>query len=279
MNSAYGDESLDGTGKRVYAVSGVFGSESNWKAIARPWKKRLGGRIFHAADCESGKKDFSDLSKDERLNLYRDLVRIFTGSRLLGAAVAINIPEYRQVFPRDFEHAPYLMLFGETVRDMASLASLSIPRGRVKVTFDRNRPLEHNAGILYDFIRRSSDQETVQLLSDKVTFATRETIGVQVADLLARETMKRLDDELQRIRRIRGSFAALRDSGRFRYRFFYKRHFEASKNLIKSSPMSDRLSLRQYDEWVRNNGIQDCQSNRLRYIEINSGPIGLQPKK
>jgi hypothetical protein len=45
MHWAYGDESRDGTGKRVYAVSGVFGHESDWRAIESPWASRLHGRV------------------------------------------------------------------------------------------------------------------------------------------------------------------------------------------------------------------------------------------
>jgi hypothetical protein len=66
MYCGYGDESRDGTGKLVYAVAGIFGHESDWKSIRRAWKKRLGGRVFHAADCESGKRNFADLPEIER---------------------------------------------------------------------------------------------------------------------------------------------------------------------------------------------------------------------
>jgi hypothetical protein len=269
MYCAYGDESRDGTGKRVYAVSGVFGHESDWKAIRGPWKKRLRGIVFHAADCQSGEGEFKNLSETERQGLYRDLVSIFIKSKLIAASGAIAISEYNDVFPRDkkFEHAPYLWLFGDIVLEMAQLASVSIPRQGIKVTFDRNPSIQHNASLLYDFIRRSPDQRIVRILDDEVSFATRKTMGIQVADLIARETMMRLDDELRCIRRVRGSFAALRNSKRFRFHFLRKNDFEGKKKNLADSPQGNQLSLARYDEWTRDNGIQDCQTNRLRFID------------
>ena len=258
MYSAYGDESRDGTGRQVYAVSGVFGNKSDWKAVRGPWKERLEGIVFHAADCLSGEEDFKHLPGKERSKLYRDLVQIIVKSRLIAVAGAIAVAEYHDVFPRDFEHSPYLWLFSDIVLEMAQLAYVSIPRRGVEVTFDRNPPIQYNASLQYDFIRRSPDQKIVRLLSDKVSFATRKTMGIQVADLVAREAMNRLDDQLLGNRRVRGSFAALRDSRRFRYRFLRKNDFEEKKKLLANSPLRNRVSLAQYDEWARDNGIQDC---------------------
>ncbi len=279
MYTSYGDESLDGTGKLVYAVAGVFGHQSDWKPFRKKWKKRLAGITFHAADCENGEEDFKNLDPTYRRKLYRDLVTLFVQSKLIAAVGAIAVSEYRDVFPREFDHAPYLWLFGDIVLEMAQLASVSIPRQAVEVTFDRNPPLEHNAALLYDYIRRSKDQSIVSLLKDKVSFATRKTVGIQVADLLARESMKRLEDDLLRRRRVRGSFAALRDSRRVRYKFLRKSHFEEKKQFVWNSPLRNALSLQQYDKWAKDNGLQDCLSNRIQFLDSVAEPLGIIPKQ
>jgi hypothetical protein len=278
MYCAFGDESRDGTGKRVYAVSGVFGSESDWGAIRKQWTAKLGGRMFHAKDCERCGGDFADLSPAQSRKLYRSLVEVIVSSHLVAHAGAIDVKEYKQVFPREFEHAPYLWLFGDIILEMARLAYFSIPKGRVEVTFDRN-DVEYNAGLLYDFIRRSKDQALVTLLSDKISFATNKTLEIQVADLVAREAMKRLDAEVTKSKRpMRASFTLLVDSRRLFFRSLRKKDFEEKKRILKSSPMRNEGSLARYDEWVKRNGLQDCLSNRLRYIEANSEAIGLRPK-
>ena len=237
------------------------------KAVRRFWKKRLGDLIFHAADCESGHKDFKNLSKAERRTLYHDLITIFLKSKLIAAAGAIAVAEYHDVFPRDFEHSPYLWLFSDIILEMAQLAYVSIPRERIAVTFDRHPSIMHNASLQYDFIRRSPDQKIVHLLDDTVAFATHQTVGIQVADLIAREAMKRLDDDLLRKQRVRGSFVAIRESRRFRYYFLRKNDFEEKKKLLASSPLRNQLSLAQYDQWARDNGIQDCLTNRIRFVD------------
>lgn len=266
MYCAYGDESRDETGKRVYAVSGVFGRDSDWKSLSRAWKRKLKGLTFHASDCLSGHGEFEHLNEEERRILYRDLVGIFIKSRLIATAGAIAVAEYHDVFPRDFEHSPYLWLFSDVVLEMAQLASVSIPREDVEVTFDRHPTMQHNASLQYDFIRRSPNKKIVHLLADKVSFATRETVGVQVADLIAREAMLRLDDELSRNSRVRGSFVALRESGKFRYHFLRRGDFAEKKKLLANSPLRNKASLVQYEEWRSENGVQDCLTNRIQFI-------------
>jgi hypothetical protein len=277
MYCAYGDESRDQTGNRVYAVSGVFGHESDWKAIRRPWKESLGGIVFHAADCLGGKRDFKNMPATERRDLYRDLVKLFLESKLIAVAGAIAVAEYYDIFPRDrgFEHAPYLWLFGDITMQMAQLAHVCIRRQGVKVTFDRHPSVQYNASLLYDFIRRSPDQSIIELLSDKVSFATRQTLGIQVADLIARETMNRLDDQLLGNSRVRGSFAALRNSKRFQYQFLRREYFAAKEKLMAKSPQRDMVSLAQYDEWINDNELQDCQSNRIHFMYAvrAAGPV------
>lgn len=281
VNCAYGDESRDESGLRVYAVAAVFGHESEWREIEVAWQQRLEGRIFHAADCEAepGRGDFSNLSRSERRKLYRDLVGLIRGSWLIAHAGAIDVRAYKEVFPREFEHAPYLWLFGEMVHEMARLAYFSIPRERVQVTFDRN-DIEYNAGLLYDFIRRSKDQEMVALLSDTVAFSTKETVGIQIADLCVREAMKRLDGQLtNKSCSARASFWELSKSPcKLFFHPFGKSYFEEKKKLIHNSAFRDKVSLVQYDQWVQANGLHDCLSNRLRFIQENSKNIGLHAK-
>jgi hypothetical protein len=278
MYCGYGDESRDGKGTAVYAVAGIFGHENDWKAIRRPWKKRLGGRVFHAVDCENGRGSFTDLRETERKELYRDLVQLFVDSKLLASAQAIDVAAYKTVFTSEFEHAPYLWLFGNTVTRMAAYASLSVRRQHVKVTFDRNN-VQHNAALLYDFIRRSKKNQSVaHLLSDEIAFATKETLGIQVADLVAREVMKRLEDDLLNKRRVRASYAALRACKRCEFKFLRENDFVEAKTFLNHLPNSDKFSMKQYREWVADSGLHDCLTNRVHFIEANAESLGYRPK-
>ena len=54
MFSIYGDESHDSKKERVFVVAALLGDSIQWLNLRSLWTERTGGRIFHAADCESG---------------------------------------------------------------------------------------------------------------------------------------------------------------------------------------------------------------------------------
>lgn len=264
---AYGDESRDGTAKRVYAVAGVFGHESDWEALKPIWTERLNGKIFHAADCEAGHGDFKGMEEQERRKLYRDLTGLIVKSPLMGHGCAINVVEYKQSFQQDFEHAPYLWAFGDIVGSMSELAAVAIPVEQVHVTFDRNQDIEHNATAIYDFILHSKKAITRHFLADTVAFACRRTVGIQVADLFARETMKYLDGQIGGVARPRrGSFIALSETKRFRFTALGKSVFEDKKRRLGGA-YTDRASLSEYRKWLDKNRLQDCLSNRVVHLK------------
>jgi hypothetical protein len=287
MYCAYGDESTDDTQSRVYAVAAVFGHQSDWDEIKPLWENRLGGKLFHAVDVEFGQNDFSDLKPGEGRRLYRDVVKIVCASKLIGLGLAINIAEYREVFPGDFDDAPYLWLFGDAVSAMSDLASMAIPPSPVEVVFDRNQNVEYNAALLYDLIRRSKRSEFGKFLGDKVSFATRETFGIQVADLFARESMKRLDGQILPNRKApRASFSKLSDARRITFRVISgtvdpdpigsKKECEEKKRNLANSAMREVGSLQKYEEWLKAKRIHDCQSNRIHYIESHAKTLGFE---
>src|SRR4051812_40535383 len=48
MLHLFGDESADETKQRVYALSGLLGTE--WKLAEEAWLARTGGKVFHATE-------------------------------------------------------------------------------------------------------------------------------------------------------------------------------------------------------------------------------------
>jgi hypothetical protein len=223
--------------------------------------------VFHAAECEFGQGEFSDLAPGEGRRLYGDLTKLIVQSKLLGHASAINVKEYKDSFPNDFEHAPYLWAFGDIVQQMAELASVSIPVEQVQITFDHNQDIEYNASAIYEFMRRSKKHETRELLFDTVSFACRRTVGIQVADLFAREAMKRLDGQLSPENRpARQSFLALRRANKFAFRAVGKSDFEDKRRKLLNSPLRESATLTVYRNWLAKNGLVDNLSNRVHHL-------------
>jgi len=63
MLSVYADDSSDEKGERTFAVAGIIGTQEEWDAIKLKWVKRTSGKIFHAADCESGYGDYKGIPR------------------------------------------------------------------------------------------------------------------------------------------------------------------------------------------------------------------------
>src|SRR5581483_10599221 len=94
------------------------------------------------------------------------------------------------IFPNPVEQLPYYFCFSNVVEHFAEIASQSLPCGRVKFTFDRNFDVRYNATYLYDCMLKFPEFEHWDMLADEVAFATRKDTRIQMADMVARETMK-----------------------------------------------------------------------------------------
>ncbi len=99
MINIYGDESADSKSERVYAVAALHGTQEQWEKLRILWRERLGDKVFHAADCESGYGDFRGVPEKERHTLHLDLTRILAASGLYGWGVAIDLKGCKSVFP------------------------------------------------------------------------------------------------------------------------------------------------------------------------------------
>jgi hypothetical protein len=278
----YGDESRDPSKNRVYAVAGAFGHQDDWNVLEALWNERLGSRIFHASDCECDQGVFAATSHEDNQALYRDLVRIVATSKIIGHGVAIDVRGYTQVFPGDLEHTPYIWGFGDVVQISSELAYLSLPQEDVRVIFDRNQELQFSATEMYRYCRSLRRVITRKNLFGDVSFDDRRTIGIQVADLFARETMKHLDNHIGPVYRPeRLSFTALRRNDKFRFVCYTREHFEGA---IKQFPpdMLPGAQMDEYRKWLIDQRLEDSLTNRIRHIgefpELSDDEGGRTPK-
>jgi hypothetical protein len=111
LYSVFGDESAEESKERVFAVAGVFGSDSDWRNLGDAWLERTKGRIFHAADCETNQGDYSDRSNTENKDLYKDLTKLVCNSKLMGRGHAIGLAGWHKFFPRQPGDIPYYTCF------------------------------------------------------------------------------------------------------------------------------------------------------------------------
>ena len=229
--SVFGDESADETKQRVFAVAGVIGTDAMWGALETAWKERTRGIPFHAKDCESDQGDYEHTAHAENQSLYRDLVTLLAESGLCGFGFAIDLQAQRSIFP-DAPDLAYYKGFAEVVTAMTNFAVNN--RNTVKFTFDMRKESEHNAGLLYGMFRERSEVDGSMFRHVTFAFSSEEP-KIQVADLMAREAMKALDNQVGPVKRDpRKSWMALYETERFKIEVIGKDWFESLRYKLKA---------------------------------------------
>ena len=110
-------------------------------------------------------------------------------------------------------------------------------------------PLPSEDPISYDHVIRTSsnsDSEHHKYMHNEKAFATQKTVGIQVADLLARVAMKLMDNEYGPVQRPMRSYRAIRKNPKIRVRQFKRRdnngRFDGPPDSIsKHCPLMVRL--------------------------------------
>jgi hypothetical protein len=268
--SVFGDESIDESQRRVFAVAGLFGSEAQWDALEVKWKTRTNGIAFHAADCESDQRDYVNFSHAENQTLYKDLTTLLVDSKLVGYGVAIDLVSQNKYLGELLPESPYYKCFGEIVLFFARQAYLSIPQEQVKFTFDQRLETQYNSTFLYDYMATLPEWEHRSYIHQEVSFASRKMVGIQAADLWAREIMKHLDNQIgPKKRDTRRSFIALQDSKRFGANWYVGEYFDGLAKAIAAMDAPSGMGAFQqgaYKEWLTQGRHSDSYAMRIKYV-------------
>lgn len=256
MILVYGDDSADEKCESVCAVTGVVGTIMGWRSIERQWLVREGGIPFHAKDCDSDQGDFKEFTHAENKELYKDMVTLIAESHLHGFGLAIDLMASSSIFPNSGELA-YYRAFIEVLKEMKNCAKAN--QTIAEFTFDMRMDTDHNAGLLYG-TAKEHELDWSPYLAEKVTFEfARKNPRVRVADLVAREVMKALDNDIGPVKRpIRKSWKALRDTGRFRADAFGEEWFRDLKKNYPKLEESVGFTHQDYVNWVK---ARNCQHN------------------
>ena len=272
--SVFGDESADDTKARVFAVSGVFGNESDWNDLKGPWLERTGGKTFHAVDCDSDGGDYRGIDHSENKALYKDLTQLLCRSRLMARSFVMDLDGWNTYFPDTPQDMPYLICFRNVVYECGDLGSKLIPQDTMEFTFDQRPETNYNAGVLYSYMVNLKKWDANTFLRDKVSFATKDHVGIQAADLVAREAMKHLDNEIGPVKRgVRLSMQALLETKRFAFTQMRREFFE---QFIRNRDTYSRqlgIDTQDFMQWLDEKGLDYNMSNVHLYM-IEKWPPG-----
>lgn len=275
MASAFGDESADQANERVFAVAALMGCEGQWGDAVTSWVARTGGREFHANKCESEYANDPDRDKHKRnLKLYADLAQIIARSGLRGYGVALDLAAYREFFPGVPPGYEYYKCFAHVVTHLveAARSTADLADGEpLKFTFDHRQDSEYNTGRIYDYmVNRPEWKDKNFFLDAEVSFGSRKNPRIQMADLVARETMKEMDNTqgpVHRPRR-RSMEALLVGNGKIGLEVEILTRDYVRDWRVKMGEMEKATGMTQegYVSWLRDHRLYDNWSNRIAYM-------------
>lgn len=202
MIIGYFDESYKES--RVYAIGGYIARTRDWEKVSRKWKNRRlrdGVQCFHAAECESGhSRNFSHLSKEQRVCLKADLIELVNENENLGGFGAAVIMEdfYRVRDSSERARAvlgpePYFLCFQMVLSGICKEfeAHDAGPGMKTALVFEQQDEVSGRAMGLYDRFKRLNSSYAPRL--GTLTYASRtRCVPLEMADNLAYETMKEI---------------------------------------------------------------------------------------
>ncbi len=267
--SVYGDESHDGKEEKVYVVSGVGGTEQDWIELSSSWNQITGGKIFHAADCDAGKGAYKDIDIADRRQLFKKLVQAIVSSRIMGFALVTDLIAFHEFNQGVVEKIPYHHCFLRVVEYFAFIGRILIPPEIVTFTFEMNPEMTYSSGVLYDYMVTTDEWEYGSQLSPKISFANKNYVGIQVADIVAREAMKHYLNFYSGPKKYdipRLSFAALNRTNRFSFRVHGRAYWQWFREQFEEISKQSGISVEKYKEWLIKNKLPDNVTSRNRYM-------------
>jgi hypothetical protein len=270
MASVFGDESADETKQRVFAVAGLEGTESEWRTLEERWVARTGGKEFHATECESEYATDPDRQKHkDNLALYAGLVELIANSDLRGYGVALDLRAHREFFTDVPEDISYMKGFTEVLKHFIQHSRMSADEP-LEFTFDHRQESEYNVGALYSSMVNWNEWKGKNIfLGTKISFDSRKNPRIQAADLIARETMKHLDNMIGPIQRpLRKSMKVLASTkGRISFDFLMREYFQGWANAMGEMQVLSGFTRDEYGKWLKENNLAaDNISNRIRFL-------------
>lgn len=268
MLSCYGDESADKTRQRVFVVAGVIGNDNQWNWLEPRWIARTNGAPFHANNCDSDKGDYATMPHEENKSLYKDLTILLASSGLVGFGFATDLIAQRAVFPNAPDFA-YYKGFLEVLDRMYNLCAKHDES--VRFRFDTRLESEHNASLLYGQALEAMPEWKRRFFPEVEFVNSRENPRVQVADLMAREAMKVLDNIIGPVKRpVRQSWQTLSQTGRFLVDVISKEWFEDLRSKLPDARKASGMEEEKYHQWLQANSRQHNMTNLLVWMHITA---------
>jgi hypothetical protein len=228
MYITYLDESGSFGDTRVLAIAGYSAQAVEWARLEHAWKKmlkRIGVGVFHMRECLHRRGAFEGRTIDDSREALTQVVDAILSHEVHGIGAAVLLRDYDDVIvgsTREDIGDPWHLCFRHVIKEVAERID-RLPKDEwVAFVCDLQEEYSGEAERLYRRINETPDWPNRRQLGS-LTFGSRQDeVGLQVADVLAYETFKHLDDRLYTDRGIRKSLDRL-TQGRPFYGEYYDR--------------------------------------------------------
>lgn len=268
MILVYGDDSADEKRERVCSVAIVAGLEEHWAELEPLWAARNGTIPFHAKDCESDQGDYRVFCHQQNKERYKDLAVMLASSKLIGRAVTIDLIAAREVFSQapDINYYKAFAELLEAVKDRCLYF-----RQPAIFKFDISTSDEFNAGRIYQQFR-DNYPEIVDLFDSEIVFGrAKECSRLQVADMLAFEGMKALDNIIGPVKRPeRRSWKTLAAHNKFQISCYSREYFEDLRKTMPELEKQMGYNVNDYWPWLKERNRQHSISSLVDFTEWQS---------
>lgn len=268
MASVFGDESADEKAQIVFAVAALVGEESQWQAAEEAWLKITKGEVFHATDWKLA----------HGANSYNDLARVIAASGLRGQGVGLDLPAFRAAFPDlTTQDYAYHKCFIE-VLDRLVQVSGELGYNDLKLTFD-GRKGQGTTGLLYDCITAQPGWADAFSFADEISFGNRKNPRIQIADMVARETMRGFMSMYYGADP-REPFKILGTADkRIWFHFLVEDYFSQWRDGLRELEKITGLYASEYYPWIEKKGMQDNLYSRIQFMNWRDANAWWEKKK
>jgi hypothetical protein len=202
---AYFDDSSDEKKERFYAAGGLLNSDFVWQRFELAWNegmRDLEGKPFHASDCECGWGDFREWPREKRDSLMRFASSLIRDFDFTAYGCSVSAKDYADVFPGHDEHDPYLLCIADCIASMAEIADVSsrqvalygLAPSDVQFWIEQNPDTSSRATQIFSELKAINEWVPSARLSG-IAHLGKQIVGLQAADLIAREVFKHFDNQ------------------------------------------------------------------------------------
>jgi hypothetical protein len=213
----YCDESHNGNPKNpeTLTISGFFSDQLTWKQVEESWVQinaRCGVSRFHATALNHGKEQYLGWSKEQRIKYSSELLEVVEcqKARLVAYNCGIRADAYRRIISEAGQTKlghPWFACFKSCIA-MITAHMETLPLDYcLSVTVERGSGFDEMALSFFDQLAANACFPHRHRLKACEIATPSQTVGLQLADLMAYEYFRRLRDQdsimrvpLQRIR-------------------------------------------------------------------------------